>query len=296
MKYYDSIKKSYELTEKDQQNIASVKEMMEQFRDDFAIEVFETFNARFKLPDTVYPAVMSKHGEFLTTWYDKFFEAKISNSYIAYLEKFAQMPKKYSIEYEWVNATLSFIRSWIHEKIFQNIENESERTSILLSIHKFIDINIDVINYTFYENKLKEYTSLFSIKNFVVRVAEQFSFLIHTLLVLILIGMTVAAVILFGTDIAGVIGEGANKILISALGSLLIIWVIVELLHTEIQMLKGGKFKISIFVGVALIAFIRDLLIITLKHETSSPSTYSFVLVSIGILGLIYWFIAKTEK
>ena len=108
--------------------------------------------------------------------------------------------------------------------------------------------------------------------------------------------MTVAAVILFGTDIAGVIGEGANKILISALGSLLIIWVIVELLHTEIQMLKGGKFKISIFVGVALIAFIRDLLIITLKHETSSPSTYSFVLVSIGILGLIYWFIAKTEK
>ncbi|MCD8567482.1 MAG: phosphate-starvation-inducible PsiE family protein [Geovibrio sp.] len=296
MKYYKNLQKSYDVTEDDLRNIASLKEIMEKHKEDFVRDVFESFTKKFRLPDSVYPVVLAKHREFLLTWYDRFFEARLNNAYLAYLEKFGNLQKKYEIDYEWINAMMSYIRLWIHERIFQSLDDDVYRKNILLSVHKFMDINVDAVNYAFCENKIREYTSIFSIKNFVVSVSEKFSFLMHTLMVGILITMTAAAAVLFGIEIIHLLEENADKVLITALGSLLIIWVLVELLHTEIQMLKGGKFKISIFIGVALIAFIRDLLIITLKHETSNPMTYGFVLVSIAVLGVIYWMITKTEK
>lgn len=296
MKYYKNLQKSYDVTEDDLRNIASLKEIMEKHKEDFVRDVFESFTKKFRLPDSVYPVVLAKHREFLLTWYDRFFEARLNNAYLAYLEKFGNLQKKYEIDHEWINAMMSYIRLWIHERIFQSMDDDVYRKNILLSVHKFMDINVDAVNYAFCENKIREYTSIFSIKNFVVSVSEKFSFLMHTLMVGILIIMTAAAAVLFGIEILHLLEENADKVLITALGSLLIIWVLVELLHTEIQMLKGGKFKISIFIGVALIAFIRDLLIITLKHETSNPMTYGFVLVSIAVLGVIYWMITKTEK
>lgn len=296
MKYYKNLQKSYDVAEDDLRNIASLKEIMEKHKEDFVRDVFESFTKKFRLPDSVYPVVLAKHREFLLTWYDRFFEARLNNAYLAYLEKFGNLQKKYEIDYEWINAMMSYIRLWIHERIFQSLDDDVYRKNILLSVHKFMDINVDAVNYAFCENKIREYTSIFSIKNFVVSVSEKFSFLMHTLMVGILITMTAAAAVLFGIEIIHLLEENADKVLITALGSLLIIWVLVELLHTEIQMLKGGKFKISIFIGVALIAFIRDLLIITLKHETSNPMTYGFVLVSIAVLGVIYWMITKTEK
>ncbi|QAR31959.1 hypothetical protein EP073_00640 [Geovibrio thiophilus] len=296
MKYFKNLQKSYDVTEDDLRNIASLKEIMENHKEDFVRDVFENFTKKFRLPDNVYPVVLAKHREFLITWYNRFFEAKLSNAYLAYLEKFGNLQKKYDIDYEWINAMMSYIRLWMHERIFQSLDDDVYRKNILLSVHKFMDINFDAVNYAFCENKIREYTSIFSVRNFVVSVSEKFSFLMHALMVVILIVMTIAAAVLFGAEILALLKENADKVLITALGSLLMIWVLVELLHTEVQMLKGGKFKISIFIGVALIAFIRDLLIITLKHETSNPVTYGFVLVSIAVLGVIYWMIAKTEK
>lgn len=296
MKYFKNLQKSYEVTEDDLRNIASMKDIMENHKEDFIRDVFENFSKKFRMPDNIYPVVLAKHREFLATWYDRFFEAKINNAYLAYLEKFGNLQIKYEIDYEWINSMMSFIRLWMHEKIFQSLDDDVHRKNILLSVHKLMDINFDAINYAFCENKIKEYTSIFSVRNFIVSVSEKFSFLMHTFMVGMLILMTVAAAVLFGIEIMHLLEENADKIIITALGSLLIIWVLVELLHTEVQMLKGGKFKISIFIGVALIAFIRDLLIITLKHETSNPMIYGFVLLSIAVLGVIYWLIVKTEK
>jgi uncharacterized membrane protein (DUF373 family) len=42
---------------------------------------------------------------------------------------------------------------------------------------------------------------------------------------------------------------------IKALGSLLILWMMIELLHTQVQQLKGGKFHVRIFVDLAMVAF-----------------------------------------
>src|SRR4030067_3256350 len=84
-----------------------------------------------------------------------------------------------------------------------------------------------------------------------------------------------------------------EKGLVSALGSLLILWLMIELMDAEIERLQGGDFQLSIFVGVALVAFIRKVLVASLAHE--SLQVEIMYLAGILILGVIYWLGSRTE-
>jgi len=80
---------------------------------------------------------------------------------------------------------------------------------------------------------------------------------------------------------------------VAALGSLLILWLAIELLDAEIDRLRGGELQLSLFVGVALVAFIRKILVASLSHE--SLQVEMFYLGGILILGVIFWLISRTE-
>ncbi len=45
------------------------------------------------------------------------------------------------------------------------------------------------------------------------------------------------------------------------------LWVVIELVDTEVEHLQGAKFTIKVFVGVALVAVIRKILITSLKSD-----------------------------
>ena len=81
---------------------------------------------------------------------------------------------------------------------------------------------------------------------------------------------------------------------LSILGSVLILYAISELLSEEIKHIKGGTVSIKAFVGVALAAVIRKVLILSLSPERFMELiTLSLVLFS---LGLVYWIIHKVES
>jgi len=302
LKYYKNISNSFELTDKDVDNITSLQDIMANHRKEFIEEYTARMLSRFNMPDKIKAMVKEKHGELMGEWYDRLFEANVNSRYTNFLYKIGKTHVSHKVDKDWANSMLSYARLWIHEKIFQNIDDDYRRKGILLSVHKLLDINHDIINHSYYDCEISKYTKIPSFKNIMVTISERFSFLMHVILVTVLIGLTFTAAGAFIMDLFHLIGKAvskgdipANYALISALGSLLIIWVLVELLHTEVQIMKGGQFKISVFIGVALIAFIRDLLIITLKHS-GDHMTYIFVLSSILILGVIYWLIVRTEK
>ncbi|MBA4395012.1 MAG: heme-binding sensor globin domain-containing protein, partial [Desulfobacca sp.] len=85
-----------------------------------------------------------------------------------------------------------------------------------------------------------------------------------------------------------------EKGIISSLGSLLIIWMMIELMNTEISHLKGGKFRISVFVSVALVAVIRETMIALLKHEETEMMMY--LIASILVLGFVFWIVIRGEE
>ncbi|MCL4537554.1 MAG: phosphate-starvation-inducible PsiE family protein, partial [Nitrospirae bacterium] len=61
----------------------------------------------------------------------------------------------------------------------------------------------------------------------------------------------------------------------------------------EIAHLKGGKFHISVFIGVALVTIIRETMIATLKHER--PETIYYLIAAILVIGVVYWLVKRTE-
>ncbi|MEC9491259.1 phosphate-starvation-inducible PsiE family protein [Flexistipes sp.] len=295
MKYYRNIVRNYDVKESDLKELGSIWEQMSKYSDEFAADMSAFVVKNFKLPETYSTEITDEYKAMLGKLYERVLSGRFNNDYVSFLIKFSEFNLAYSINQEMVNSLISYARSWIHEKIFQNIPDDFQRKGILMMFHKIMDITGDIIISTYYEDIIKKYSKVFSLKNFIVDISERFSLFMHFILVAILIFLTIAATIFFGYDSLGLLSKNTEHVLITSLGSLLIIWVLVELLHTEIQIIKGGKFKISIFVGVALIAFVRDLLILTLKQETDSITTY-FVLASIMVLGLIYWLIARQEQ
>ena len=83
----------------------------------------------------------------------------------------------------------------------------------------------------------------------------------------------------------------ARKLLTSM--PLLIIWVMIELMRAEINYLKGEPFHMEIFISVALVASIRELLIATLAEKP--VSILGVILASILVLGVVYFLISKTS-
>ena len=295
MIYHKQVKKDYNITEQDLQNIKELKPLMSKYKEEFAEFLSVTIKNVFGYPENINKKLIETHIEKIMLWYDKFFEGKLDNDYLSFLSKIGDTHFKYRIPPTKVAGAFSYIRSWIHEKIFQNLDFDVKRKDILLSIHKFMDINQNIINSIYYEKEISKFSKVFSLKNITIGICERFSVLMHILLTTILVFLTIAATFFFIQETISTILHDPKHFLIPALGSLLIIWVLVELLHTEIQIIKGGKFKISVFIGVAMIAFVRDLLINTLKHEQNGSIPY-FFLASIVGLGVIYWLVSYTEK
>jgi uncharacterized membrane protein (DUF373 family) len=116
----------------------------------------------------------------------------------------------------------------------------------------------------------------------------------NLVLVLALIGLTLGVIALFAMDLKDLVAVGIEHGIITSLGSLLVLWIMIELMNTEIKHLKGGKFRISVFVGVALVAFIRDTMIMALKHEAIEKLYYLIALIL--TLGIVFWLVTKAEE
>jgi len=85
-----------------------------------------------------------------------------------------------------------------------------------------------------------------------------------------------------------------EKGILSALGELLILWMMIELMDNEIKNLKGGKFNILVFIGVIIVAMIREILISTLRHD--DLTTQGFLAGTLLILGIVYYLVSMAQK
>jgi len=295
MRYHKSLQQHYELSEKDIENLLYIQPFMDKHKEEFIEDYYEAVKMKFTLSEKQERALEANKSQ-LDRWYDFLFEGCPKNAYYNFLYKQGAGLYKYEFEPDFLTAMISFARLWLHEKVFQSIDDDYKRKVILLSLHKILDINNEIMLGAFYDKTVSQYTSVISWRKLIVDFSEFFSLAMHSILVLVLMGLTCVSVWIFAQDITHLLQGHAETMLITALGSLLIIWVLVELLHTEVQIIRGGKFKTSVFISVALIAFIRDLLIITLKHEKGNMFQHGFILSSILVLGLIFWLIVRTES
>ncbi|MDR3561506.1 MAG: phosphate-starvation-inducible PsiE family protein [Negativicutes bacterium] len=123
---------------------------------------------------------------------------------------------------------------------------------------------------------------------------RRFTRWLHVFFSIALATTVIMSLFVFFNDVAhayisGNVGSGT----IHALGSLLILWTLSELLNSEIRHLRGEKIKVTIFIEVAVAALVRKLLVIS--TEGASLTDSSVYLASLLVLGIVYWLLQTKQ-
>jgi uncharacterized membrane protein (DUF373 family) len=130
-------------------------------------------------------------------------------------------------------------------------------------------------------------------KSRVLRITEYFSEAMNLVLLAAIMVIIVGVVILFVRDAVVFMRSDLAHGIGTVFGTLLMLWVLMELLHTQLDYLRTGKLDLSIFVIVAMVAFIRKLMVASLPLEKIEVAYYP--VATILVLGVVYYLVRKTE-
>jgi len=294
MHAFKEIKHDYHFTEDDQKRLAALRPLMEEHADD----IMSTLNLWFmgtKGASTLFTAETLKNHVFKAqkTWFAELFTGIYENRFYEQLVKIGAAHVRRDVDVHYLQRAANIIKNACTEILSKMEQPIAEITSDIISVGKIIDISMNVIVSSYIEEEINLYSPVYKVKSALLSFSERFSQATNFVLVFALIGLTLGVVGLFFRDAINIFYGDVVQGIISALGSMLLLWLMIELMNTEISHLKGGKFHISIFVGVALVTIIRETMIATLRHE--KPDTIYCLIAAILVIGFVYWIVAKTE-
>lgn len=162
------------------------------------------------------------------------------------------------------------------------------------SLGKILDINLDILTSSYIQEEKNIFFISKKAENKLINFARRFSYGLNLVLVMGLVILGITVLCLFAYDLSHVFSGDLERGLLATLGSLLMLWVVIELMDTEVKHLKGAKFSIKVFIGVAMVTVIRKILVTSLQSEAVGAQV-SLVL-ALAVLGMVYWIVAKTEK
>lgn len=297
MRSFKEIKADYRFTAEHEQCLREIRPLMEENVD----EVMDTLNswmlankktAQYFDDETRKQHVFSSQRK----WFLDLFSGTYDGRYYERLNRIGKVHVKFKVDPHYMSRAVNVIRNACIDILSRTDDNKDIMTNKVIALGNILDISLDIINIAYFEEEIKLYSPVYKVKSRLIDFSEIFSQTMNLMLVLALIGLTIGVIWLFVLDIQGLItarvhiGEG----IISALGSMLMLWVMIELMNTEISHLKGGKFHISVFIGVALVTTIRETMIATLRHE--KPETIYYLIAAILVIGVVYWLVTRTES
>ncbi|MDP2688770.1 MAG: protoglobin domain-containing protein [Deltaproteobacteria bacterium] len=294
MESIERIKAHYGFTEGDVKNLVYLKPLMEKQRDAFVAEFYDFIknfeDAHKFLKDE---ATIKRHQDALKVWFMNLFSGEYGHRYMNELEKVGMAHVKINLHAHYVNAAFHFVKDFTHDVLHKEIGNAEERVYLEKSVIKILDINLDIFTSSYIEEEKRFFLSQ-KVESYLIQLANRFSHGMNLVLVLGLVALGLMVIGLFVYDIAHIMDGNIEKGLLSTLGSLLMLWVVIELMDTEIKHLKGGKFAIKVFISVALVAMIRKILVTSLKSEAVEAQIS--LVAAVAVLGVIYWLISKVDK
>ncbi len=295
METIDRIKTHYHFTEQDEERLRKLQPLLEGYAGEFVVEFYRYIKS-FEDVDKYLKneASIKRHQEALKKWYRKLFAGDYGSEYMKGLEKVGMAHVKINLPAHYVNAAFHFVKDFINARIMKEFPDCNECVDLQRSAVKILEINLDIFTSSFIQEEKKFFLSK-KVESRLVQAAMRFSYGLNLVLVLGLVAIGVMVVMLFVYDMNYVVHGHIETGLLRTLGTLLMLWVVIELMDTEIRHLKHGGFAVKVFVSVALVAIIRDILITTLK-EHENVETRITLIAAVAVLGGIYWLISKVEK
>jgi uncharacterized membrane protein (DUF373 family) len=225
-------------------------------------------------------------------WLLDLFKGPYDERYFQRLQRVGLAHVNIGLSVHFVHVGMNFLRLQLN-KIIEAEVDPKLRAGAHATLAKILDLNLDLIARAYHEEEMRRVFLSFKLDNALMRFAQRFTFGLNLLVLLGLMALSVGVLLVLANDISMIFRGSREGGLAAALGSLLVLWLMIELLDAEIDRLRGGEFKFNLFVGVALVAFIRKVLVATLAHE--SLQTELLYLGGILILGVIFWLVTKAE-
>jgi uncharacterized membrane protein (DUF373 family) len=292
MRTFDDIREDFRLGEDEEDMLRHLAPLVEPQAEQIVEDFYQFL---LDMPDTAKflqdEAQLARLKELHRIWLLKLFEGPYNESYFQYLQRIGLAHVRIGLSAHFVYVAMNFLRDRL-KGILLDIE-PAERGPAGTALDKILDLNLDAVARAYHQAEMRRFFLTYRLDDALIRFARRFTFGLNLLLLVGLIGLSVGMVVVLLSDIALIFQGNMDKGLVSALGSLLVLWLAIELLEAEVDRLRGGELQLSLFVGVALVAFIRKVLIATLSHESVQMEVV--YLGGIFIFGIIYWLIARTE-
>jgi uncharacterized membrane protein (DUF373 family) len=289
------IKSHYLFSDEDAEILKSLLPIAQANRDamiqdfyDYLLGIPET--AAFLQDDTLLQRLKLSHGG----WFVNLFRGVYDNQYLHNLQRVGHVHVKIGLNAHFVNAAMQQVRRFALGMIRENFPDREERRKRAEALEKILDINLDIMTASYIEEELKKVFISKRFESLLVRATERFTYGLNLILVLALVGVSLSVVGLFVWEIFHVFDGRVEKGIMGALGTLLILWMMIELMDNEIKSLKGGRFNIQVFIGVVIIAIIREILISTLRHDPLE--TQVFLAGTLLVLGIVYYLVARSQQ
>lgn len=297
METIEKLKVHYNWTEEDEENLRRIAWMGEKYKEEFVEEFYrylENFPDAGKYLSS--KEVRDRHEEKIKRWFVSLFTSKYDAQYLKGLYSVGEDHLKIGLPLHYVQALISFVRSYLMNIISREMGTSAETSKILISVNKALDINLDVMNNSFREEELRLRDSMGKYQKILIenikRISWFFDFFIVLTLAVVGVFLIVWIIYEIWLILTGVLPLERGGL--SVLGSILILYAISELLSEEIKHIKGSALSLKIFVGVALAAVIRKVLIISLSPEKFQELiTLSLVILALGV---VFWLIYRVES
>jgi uncharacterized membrane protein (DUF373 family)/hemoglobin-like flavoprotein len=293
MRTFQEIKDNYRFTELEIETLKSLLPVVEPHVDTIVSDFYNLFltlpdTARFLKDEAKLTWLRAQHHKWLLA----LFQGPYDERYFQRLQRIGHAHVRINLSAHFVYVGMNLVRQHLHQIIETEVDLR-QREAAFKAVEKILDLNLDIIARTYHEEEIRRVFLSQKLDSALIRFSQRFTFGLNILLVVGLLGLSLGAVGLIVQDVLHILQGNLSHGLVSAMGSVLILWVVIELLDMEIDRLRGGAFKLQLFVGLALVAFIRKVLVTSLaSHDLWTEGLY---LAGILVCGVIFWLVSRAE-
>ncbi len=295
MPIMDNLLEHYNFGPLDEEQRAQLAEIILPIQDQFA-EDFYAMLAENSYTASFFPSkeAVAKRKQTFKNWLNLMLKSDFDHRLLLKLESIGKTHVRIGLEGHYVNSAMNFVRRYCQQILFRTVQDEKKRDALQETMDKVLDISLDVMTSSYREAEQKKVFISKRAEYWLMGWAERINHGLNMILMVGLLVMAVGVSFLLGSDVVFALTADVEQGVIRALGSLLILWMMVELLHAQVQQLKGGKFHVRIFVDLALVAFIRKVFVASIERE--EPLVFGLLISTLLVLGLLYFLLGWTES
>ncbi|MDP2892845.1 MAG: protoglobin domain-containing protein [Sulfurimonas sp.] len=292
MQQHENLKEHYRFTKEEALILETLQPRMKELADDFIDGFYDYiwgFGTTAKFLKN--QEIIDYHRKKVREWFINLFCGKYDLEYFTYLYKIGETHVSIGLPTHFVNSAFTFVRTFILKSMEERSEDKAQYLAQISAIEKIIDMNLDVLTSSYREEELGNFLSLSKFEKTILSGLKKFNSYINFFLAGSLALVAFFAIGLFVYDIYLLFFSniGIEKGILTVLGSLLVLWAAIELIHEEINHLQGRGFAIGAFIMLAMAALIRKVLIYSLSSEKGND----LLVIGTVIVGLAaaYWLV-----